>query len=166
MTEDAPTPTPPTGPPARVLVRRPDEAPASRRFARIGSGALALGCFALLAVAAGLSPSAEGHGTHTDLGLADCGFLQTTGYPCATCGMTTSFAHAAEGQYVQSFLTQPFGMVLAVITSGVFWLALHSAVFGSRIGEAASQTLSTKVVWWAMGALVAAWVYKIVTMTG
>ena len=148
----------------RLLARREDERLPSDRLRRLTAGVLALGCFALLAVAAGLSPSADGHGTHEQLGLSSCAFLATTGYPCATCGMTTSFAHAAHGSYVTSFLTQPFGMVLSLLTASTFWLSLHVAAFGSRIGEATSRVLSDKVVWWAVGALLLAWVYKIVVM--
>lgn len=136
------------------------------RFPRVAAALLALGCLALLAVAAGLTPSGAGHGTHEDLGLEPCGFLATTGFPCATCGMTTAFAHAAEGQYVQSFHTQPFGAALAVSTAALFWLAAHAAITGSRLADAASGFMSQRVIWLVLGALVAAWVYKIITMAG
>ena len=148
----------------RLLARRPDEALPSDRTRRLVAGVVALGCVSVLAVAAGLTPSGEGHGTHEQLGLEPCGFLSATGLPCATCGMTTSWTHAAEGDYLSAFATQPFGAVLALLTSMVFWLALHVAVFGSRIGEAASRTLSDKVAWYAVGGLALGWVYKIVVM--
>ncbi len=148
----------------RLLARRPDERPPSDRLRRLASGSLALGCLAILTVAAGLSPSGEGHGTHEQLGMDPCGFLATTGYPCATCGMTTSWAHAADGHYVTSFLTQPFGLVLVLITAMVFWFALHTAVYGSRISEAASKVLSDKLVWFGVGGLALGWGFKIVMM--
>ncbi|MCA9610613.1 MAG: hypothetical protein KC619_33690, partial [Myxococcales bacterium] len=40
------------------------------------------GPLAVLVTAAMLTPSPEGHGTHTQLGLPPCGFLVYTGYPC------------------------------------------------------------------------------------
>jgi hypothetical protein len=156
ISQDMPAPT-------RPLARRPDEARPTAPGGRIAAGVLALGCFSLLAVAAYLSPSAEGHGTHEQLGLAPCSFLDSTGFPCATCGMTTAFAYAAEGDYLTSFHTQPMGMTLALLASTVFWLSLHSALTGSRIGHAASTMMSNRIAWYAIGALVLAWVYKIVT---
>ena len=50
-------------------------------------------CLALapLVIAAALSPSNAGHGTHRQLGLPACGWQTNMGLPCPTCGMTTSF---------------------------------------------------------------------------
>src|SRR5581483_2789888 len=72
---------------------------------------------AVLAVAHSLHPSERGFGTHEQLGLPPCIFLQLTGIPCPSCGLTTSFAHAAHLHWLASFTTQPFGFVAFCLTA-------------------------------------------------
>lgn len=127
------------------------------------AGLLAGGCLALLIVAAVLRPASDGHGTHTQLGLRPCTWTMYFDAPCPTCGMTTSFTHAADGAFLDSFLTQPLGFVLALGTSITFWGSLHVAVFGSRLGRYAARLGRPKVFWSLGGAAAAAWAYKILT---
>lgn len=79
---------------------------------RLRGAALVLACSVVLGTAASLTPRAGGYGTHQDLGLPACSFLARTGYPCPSCGLTTSVSAAAHGQLVYSFQTQPFGLIL------------------------------------------------------
>lgn len=72
---------------------------------------------ALLVTAFLLDPAGEGVGTHTQLGMNPCGFLERTGNPCPTCGMTTSFAHFADLEIVDAFRVQPFGAVLFILVA-------------------------------------------------
>jgi len=136
---------------------------------RVGGGArvfallLAIGCAVVLSVAAWMSPSSAGHGTHTQLGLAPCGWMMKYGTPCPTCGMTTSWARAAEGNLAAAFVTQPFGSLLVVLTAAMFWGALYVAATGSRLGVAATSMLRPSVLWTLAGMAAAAWVYKLVT---
>jgi hypothetical protein len=130
---------------------------------RIGAGVIAGLCLTLLAVAAALSPDAAGHGTHEQLGLPPCGWLLATGYPCPTCGMTTAFAAAAEGDLLTSLVTQPVGALLAVATAATFWIALHVAVFGSRLGQLCGRLWRPRWLWIFAGAWAASWAYKIAT---
>ena len=81
---------------------------------RLVSLGIALACASPLVLAAMLTPSAEGMGTHKQMGLPECGFVTATGLPCATCGCTTAFAHAADGSLLTSLATQPFGAMLAL----------------------------------------------------
>ena len=69
-----------------------------------------------LTIARFLSPSAKGYGTHQQLGLPPCIFFNLTGIPCPSCGLTTSFAHAARLHFYQAFLTQPFGLIAFCLT--------------------------------------------------
>gem|GEM_PF-4886459 len=87
--------------------------------------AISVACLAVLVIACGLPPSADGYGTHLQLGMAQCGFLARTGLPCPACGMTTSFAWFARGNLAASFYIQPMGMALALICGCGVW--------GSRI---------------------------------
>ncbi|MEQ9616880.1 MAG: DUF2752 domain-containing protein [Phycisphaerales bacterium] len=133
---------------------------------RLISGATAAGCLALLVVAARMEASPEGHGTHEQLGLPACAWPGLFDAPCPTCGMTTAFAHSADLRFGAAFLTQPMGAILAVVTAVVFWLALHSALTGSRALSASGRALSGKGTAVAIGLLLGSWVFKIATWDG
>ena len=79
---------------------------------RLRGAIIAAGCVAVVALAASLTPRRAGYGTHENLGLPGCEFLQRTGYPCPSCGMTTSFANLARGRVGAAWAAQPFGIVL------------------------------------------------------
>lgn len=147
--------TPAPRPPARRAPR------ADRVMAALG----ALGCLAVLLVAAGLTPDAEGHGTHTQLRMPECGWVLAFDKPCPTCGMTTSFAHAADGDLAASAGVQPAGALLAVGASAAFWTLLHAAVFGSRIARIFRPLWTTRWILAAAALLAGAWLYKIATWT-
>lgn len=125
-----------------------------------------IACLAVLAVASGLTPSAEGHGTHLQLGMPACGWAVQTGTPCPTCGMTTAVAHAARGNLGTAFLTQPMGAIGAVLAAATFWVGLHIALTGSRLGVVYSGMLRPRVVWIFAGVAAASWAYKWFTWTG
>lgn len=153
-----------------------DQAPAIRPERtsplRAGSGERAGGtivaCLALavLSLAAWLKPAAAGHGTHTQIGLPPCSWVVWFDKPCPTCGMTTAFTHAGEGQWLASFVTQPAGMVLSVLTATAFWLGAHTALTGSRIGAMTVWLTRPRVLAVLFGGLLAAWVYKIISWNG
>jgi len=145
---------PPPGPNRVVVVSRPD---------RIFAGIVAAALLAVLVIAASLSPSARGHGTHEQLGLPACAYYVSTGHPCPTCGMTTAFAHAAHRQPVKAVITQPFGALLAVMTAAMFWGCLHVAAFGSRLGRVGNRLLRPRVLWSLVGLWAASWVYTMAT---
>ena len=90
--------------------------------------AFALGLASMLVVARGLEPDPRGFGTHTQLGLWPCAFKLTTGRPCPTCGMTTSFAWFARGELVRAWRANPAGSLLALVSLAMIpWLLLVSA---------------------------------------
>lgn len=142
------------------------EAPAVFRVPwpeRVMAALMAGCCLAVLVVAACLSPSPTGHGTHEQLGLSACGWVLAAGRPCPTCGMTTAFAAAAHGQWALSFRSQPFGMLLALAAAATFWGGLHVAVFGSRLGRMAARFLRPAVIWSVAALWAASWGYTLVT---
>ncbi len=125
--------------------------------------AVMLGCLALLASAARMDASPDGHGTHEQLGLPACSWPGLFDAPCPTCGMTTAFAHTADLNLAQAFITQPMGAILAVVTSVVFWFALHSVLTGSRALGLLGNLATGRVAAIAIALLFGSWVYKIVT---
>ena len=134
---------------------------------RAGALIFAAGALSVLAVAAWLDPAPVGLGTHEQLpGMRPCIWLGVTGHPCPTCGMTTSFAHAAEGEYLGALHAQPFGAVLAVATSAAFWVFLHVGLFGSRLVDALAAAFGRWSLWGALAGLLVGWAYKILTFPG
>ncbi len=73
-----------------------------------------LGLLSLFGVARMLTPSESGMGTHRGLGLPPCGAIVMFGIPCPSCGMTTSWAWFARGEFYRSMATNPGGFLLAV----------------------------------------------------
>ena len=116
----------------------------------------------LLLVAAGLTPSGRGYGTHTQLGLEPCGFEVAYGLPCATCGMTTAFALAADGRLVTSFLVQPAGMVLAVMTAMAAVVGGWTLVSGMSLGSLLASLWTPRVLVAGIAMILLAWLYTLV----
>ncbi|MCA9303000.1 MAG: DUF2752 domain-containing protein [Phycisphaerales bacterium] len=118
---------------------------------------------AVLITAAWLSPNKAGHGSHTQLGLAPCTWAVWFDKPCPTCGMTTAFAQAGEGNWARSLTTQPFGFLLVIGSAAVFWGAFTQAVTGARLGQH-FVVLLRPGMFMILGVLfAAAWIYKIMT---
>lgn len=130
---------------------------------RLIAAGFAIGSLSVLAVGAWMQPATEGHGTHTQLGLKPCMWAVSLDAPCMTCGMTTSFAHAGEGQWISSFLNQPMGALLVVLTSVIFWGGLVQALSGARIGTMIQPALRPRVFIALLGLLLVAWGYKVIT---
>ncbi|HEX8323113.1 MAG TPA: DUF2752 domain-containing protein [Tepidisphaeraceae bacterium] len=150
-----------TAPPIYVGMDRPDRLGVGPRLIAL---AVALGALGVLLTAAWLSPDARGVGTHEGLGLQPCGFLLRTGLPCAGCGMTTSFADAVRGRLVSSFVAQPFGLILCVLTAAAFWSALYVSVT-ARPAYRLLHFVPGKVhvvVWPTL--TLAAWAWKVAAM--
>ncbi len=131
---------------------------------RIFAAILAAAALSVLITAALIRPDPSGTGTHRQLGLPECGWLAVTGYPCPTCGMTTSFAAATHAQPIASIKAQPFGAAFALATSVFFWAALHVAVFGSMLGRLFERLMVPKVLVPTALFFLAAWAFKAYAM--
>src|SRR5262249_40101558 len=68
--------------------------------------------------------------THTQLGMAPCGFLIATGKPCPACGMTTSFALLVRGEVAASLRANWAGTLIALLWAATLVWALASAARG------------------------------------
>lgn len=130
---------------------------------RLIAALVATVCLGVIAIACWLTPSEQGFGTHRQLGLAPCGWAITFGKPCLTCGMTTSFTLMAHGRIFDSFLAQPAGALLSILTAGFFWPAAHQAVLGSLALQRCGVLFSGRMLWVGGIGLAAAWAYKFVT---
>ena len=121
---------------------------------------------ALLVVASSLEPAGAGVGTHTQLGMHPCATLAATGFPCPTCGMTTAFAHAADGRLLAAFATQPAGAVLALLTAMATLVSGYATFAGVAFLPVARRVWTPRLIV-ALGLiLIAAWVYKILSVQG
>lgn len=129
-----------------------------------GIGSLAGGV--LLGVSAWLDPSPAGMGTHTQLGIPQCAWPGSLGMPCPSCGMTTAFALAADGRFLDSFCTQPAGFVLAVCAACLTAVLAISAFTGARLASAVVGSLGSAGGWLLVGIMVLGWAYKIVVTRG
>ena len=62
-----------------------------------------------------LRPSADGHGTHQQLGLPPCPCVLIFNRPCPGCGLTTSFTALLHGRFRDAFRAHWFGPFLYLI---------------------------------------------------
>lgn len=136
---------------------------------RISTFERALAVAALTAIAgvwviAGvLVPDARGHGTHEQLGLAACQMVRLFDIPCAFCGMTTAFAHLANGDVAQAIQTQPAAVVLAMLTFPAAVVAGFVAISGRVPSRIADLIASRRAVKFVAAVLIAGWIYKLFT---
>jgi hypothetical protein len=131
----------------------------------IGGGAAILAA-GVIGIAAWLHPAERGLGTHQQLLAGPCGWIANFDLPCPTCGMTTAFAHAADGHLVASFLSQPAGFALAIATAATLLVGACVAITGSDVSRWLRRCWGRRVAWAIAVGVAAAWVYKILSYKG
>lgn len=107
-----------------------------------------------------LQPDPAGVGTHQQMGLPPCGILLTTGLPCATCGMTTAFAYAAQGRMLTAFLTQPAGAMLAILTAIGTIIGVYTLLTGLPLIPIAKCLWRPVNIGLLGGVVILSWAYK------
>lgn len=117
---------------------------------------------AVLITAASLTANEAGVGTHTQLGLAPCGFKSATGMPCATCGMTTSFTHAADGHLFTAFVTQPAGATLAVLTAMAVLVSGWSLATGMSLVPIGIALWRPRMIITVIALILGGWLYSLI----
>lgn len=162
----SPMSTPPLAPATSRTVHAAARSSGSPLMHRLYAGAVACCCSAVLGLAAWMTPSETGIGTHEQLNMPSCGWIAMGNLPCPTCGMTTAFAHAADGDLVSSFLTQPMGCLLAIATAMALVVSVYVLVTGSRITSVFTRYWNGRTAWIVAMLVVAAWGYKIITYRG
>lgn len=115
----------------------------------------------MLGLAAWLDPDPAGHGTHEQLNMPACSWTVNFDMPCPTCGMTTAFAHATEGDLLQSALTQPLGFLLAIATAMASLVSLYVLMTGSAVGSVFARLWTRWTIWALVALLIGSWGYKI-----
>lgn len=148
-------------PAPRVYVRL-SPVPPLRPIARLVAIALCAACFGVLWVGYLLTPNAKGVGTHTQLGMAPCGFVSIFGLPCPSCGYTTSFSLFSHGRVLASALNQPAGFGLAVLAAMTGWVSLYVAVTGKPVHRLFARYASPGTILQGGALIFLAWGYKIV----
>jgi hypothetical protein len=129
-----------------------DAVPALARWVRGTLVVVALGLISIFSIAIWLNPyDAAGQPkrmeTHRQMGLPPCTFyVWTNGYPCPSCGMTTSFALLMHGDVVNSVRANAVGTLLAI-----FWLllipwCLWSSVVGRPLFIWSVEVALTRIV--------------------
>ncbi|MCB9831491.1 MAG: DUF2752 domain-containing protein [Planctomycetes bacterium] len=116
-----------------------------------------------LVIAWRLAPDARGFGTHEQLGMEPCGWLESSGQPCPTCGMTTAFANTVRLRLVAAFMANPAGLFLCLLCIALpiyvirsWWLGLPPGrFFYGRLGRSWLAVL--------LFVLVFGWLFKILT---
>lgn len=123
--------------------------------------AASLACLAVLVTAVVIRPSPTGMETHRQLGLAECQFLRTSGIPCPSCGMTTSFTWFVRGNVLASLYVQPMGTLLAFAAACTFWAGLYIAISGKPVHRLVRLMPPSYYVVIPVGIGIAAWGWKI-----
>ena len=128
---------------------------------RIAALIIALAALTPLVIGLTLQPSREGVGTHLQMGFQRCEFLRTTGLPCPSCGMTTSFSWFVRGNWLASLYVQPGGFAVALACGAIFWAGLYAAVTASPLHRLIRQVPGIYSVPIILGFFIAAWGWKI-----
>ena len=131
------------------------------RYRRLRAGGVLLLAGAVLLLAAWFEPDPRGMGTHEQLNLPGCGMMTMFDLPCATCGMTTAFAHVAEGHVLAGLRVQPLGCVMAMGTAMTFLVSIYVCVTGAAIQVRVMILHPGTVLWWVLVSILLAWGYTI-----
>jgi hypothetical protein len=136
---------------------------ANRPFAaRTGALVVLAGCVALIGVGAWLKPNPSGIGTHQQFGLPPCTMVLAVGYPCPTCGMTTAFAHAVRGRFLQSFHAHPAGFAFALAVFAAGAISINVIVTGRVWSVNWYRIPPVRVVVAVVLLIAGGWIYKLV----
>jgi hypothetical protein len=124
-------------------------------LAPLGWVMLAVGRFLLV-------PDPSGHGTHVQLGLAPCLPMQRWGIPCPACGLTTSVAHFAHGEWWSSIVAQPLGFALGACALALPIVLFVAHLRGADVGRRVLDPRTPRALGAALVFAALCWAYKLV----
>jgi hypothetical protein len=98
--------------------------------------------------------------THTQLGMPPCNFVQLTGKPCPSCGMTTSFALLVRGEVVSSLRANWVGTVICVLWATALIWSVAGALAGRTlfVPRGRGEAIFTLVVGLVVVLMLSRWV--------
>jgi hypothetical protein len=103
---------------------------------RFAYGLMGIGLLALLGTAGWLEPATNGYGTHRQLGLPGCTWMELWGMRCPSCGMTTSWSLAIRGDWYSAAQANPAGLLLffqAACTAPYWlWIGIRGSHFKTK----------------------------------
>ena len=144
--------------PHRELTGRPKAAGAWR--VRLRGGAVLCAVLGAAAVLASLTPSPDGFGTHQQLGGAYCSYLARTGYPCPTCGVTTSMAWSVRGRLFRAWNAHPLGVLLTAALAALGAAGGFELATGRAVLRASRRALVLAAILFVVGML-GGWAWKV-----
>jgi hypothetical protein len=151
--------------------REPEEplevVPVLRVWVRGALLGVALGLGAVFVTACCLNPYNEDGTprrmeTHRQLNLPPCSFKVATGFPCPSCGMTTSFALLMHGDPINSLRANAVGTLLAVFGLVVLPWSVASAVLHRPLFLRSLERAFTVVILTFLGLMILRWVIVLV----
>jgi hypothetical protein len=120
----------------------------------------------LVLLATWVHPDPRGFGTHEQLGLPACRMIEWTGIPCPGCGVTTSVALFAHGQWLASLHNQPLGFLLALAIPLYAAWAIAGQLMGRDLSRDAQILRANAFVIVLLALVAACWAYKIALVKG
>ncbi|HVS36396.1 MAG TPA: DUF2752 domain-containing protein [Gemmataceae bacterium] len=140
-----------------------DALPAMSLWVRGALVGVALGLTALFGLAWWLNPyQADGTArrmeTHMQLGLPECTFKRMTGYPCPSCGMTTSFALTIRGDLLHGVQANSVGVLLALFLLAFIPWCIASAICRRTVFVRSVERTTMFIVLGLLGLMLLRWV--------
>lgn len=80
--------------------------------------------------------------------------------------MTTAFACAADGRFIDSLRAQPGGFLLAILVAAAALATMYAAMTGSKLCSVLFGSVSGTAWWSLAGVLLVSWGYKIALWKG
>lgn len=91
-----------------------------------------------------------------------CTFLEATGSPCTTCGMTRSWVHLAAGHPLEALSYNPAGAVLFVWLAALGLLGLVRLLLpAARRLQAPWQLMVGWILFWILGLYLGGWLLRL-----
>ena len=121
---------------------------------------MGLALLAPFAVAARLTPSQRGYGTHQQLGLPPCSFRALFGRRCPSCGATTAWAWLVRGRLAEALKAHVTATVIGLLAATAAGWLLLSAVRGAWVVRPLSDAEAAVMVSTLLAAAAVEWLLR------
>ncbi len=145
----------------KINIKRRPRRTGLQLWVRASLIAIALMLIGIFGIAIAIDPYKDGKvwlsETHRQLGLLPCTFKTVTGYPCPSCGMTSSFALAIRGDLWHSAEANFVGTLLALGGLAFIPWAAFSAINGRLLGVRNVESVLVRAVFGFMILMFGRW---------